>query len=67
MAGLGYKVEFVSKAGETAGVEFDYIDEGHYVKNQWARGRRINGDEARNGVELGMMPEVKRCSMYFYK
>jgi hypothetical protein len=67
VAGLGYKVEFVPKTGETAFIEFDFIDEGRYVNNKWVRGRRINGDEARSGVELGMIPEVKRCSMYRYK
>ncbi|MGI6200589.1 MAG: DUF5597 domain-containing protein [Christensenellales bacterium] len=66
-AGLGYRLEFLPLPGSAGAVTYEFIEEGVYQDGAWRPGRRINGDEARQGLKLGDMPEVRRVRVYTYQ
>ncbi|MGO4546251.1 DUF5597 domain-containing protein [Paenibacillus sp. 2TAB23] len=67
MAGIGFSVEFLPKRGESGKVGFIRIEEGTFVKDEWVRGRVLNGDEAAYKLRVGSNPAALRVEMYQYR
>jgi len=65
--GLGYRLEFNPKYGDSDPIAYDFVEEGRFVNDQWVPGRRLNGDEVREGVKLGKTPEARRVRVYSYR
>ncbi len=62
VAGHGFSVDFLPRAGEPANVDFLALDEGTYQDGEWTQGRRLNGDEYR--LRLRGEPGVRRAKVY---
>ncbi len=65
--GLDYRLEFQPRYGCTDGIAYDFVEEGSFINDQWVPGRRLNGDEIREGVKLGKTPEARRVRVYTYR
>jgi hypothetical protein len=65
IAGFGFSVEFLPKAGDKQNIDFISIEEGTYVDEEWHRTRRLNGDEY--GVILGEDPIIIRVELYSFE
>jgi hypothetical protein len=64
VAGQGFSVDFLPRAGGLPHVDFLSLDEGEYRNGQWIQGRRLNGDEYR--LRLRGKPQVCRVELYSY-
>ncbi len=67
LAGIGFRYEFLPKRGDSGKVGFIRIDEGTFVKDEWIRGRVLNGDEAAYHLKIGNHPAAMRVEMYQYR
>lgn len=65
--GLGYRLEFNPRYGDSDPIAYDFVEEGRFVNDQWIPGRWLNGDEVRDGVKLGKTPEARRVRVYSYR
>jgi len=67
VAGIGFTLEFESKAGNVSKVGYVRVEEGTFVQDEWIRGRVLNGDESTYGIIVGSLPSVLCVEVYPYR
>jgi beta-galactosidase GanA len=68
IAGFGFRARFECPGEPGSAVEYLAIDEGDFAAGEWVPGRRLNGDEYRIDLWIGVdgKPQIRRVAPYRY-